>query len=780
MEKKPLAQKIADFMRKGERRAFLIVFGIAFALCTIVCLQQKPIDTHPDGADGMYYYNNAKAFSEVWKDPFTYIPKILFRGLSYQDSLNLGLNPNSDFDTFYRAPVYMGYLSLWMAIFGISEASMLFSQIFLLALLFAMVFLLLRNWVSRPWAIVGLILLSFCLFLYIGAIWLITEIMQALLFLILVQFILRIYASDSRGAKEMILLALLFFLFIYSKMSLKFFIFFFIPLIVLFEFAQQNRSFTKKVWKNTALFLLAFLLLSGFYKWSLVQTDVPPNSNLGGWRNYYAGANILTDGFNINVPYHNKEFRDNISKGKDKNWFINYSEICKYAVLDTIRNHPGGYTFITLKKILVQLVSVPVNYDTVPFLINFRAAMLTPYFQILLILSLFFMFLRKQEWDNLKLLFFLLVVYLSAIYGLTNPDPRYFIPLTPFYVIFSLLLIHTVVTQKLYTKMLFWILLALPVLLLLLLSKDFWVGFGIAPALIQTIRLLLVTTLLGLTAYHLVLRKGEQSVQQKILSPLFLLFVYLLMMTGILGDHTIDHHRTKGNIAKKTIIMPESGQPAPKSVFLAVDVRFRSVDGHINLTFNGTPLGKVTVQEMTNPSMLEKAPVNKSYFRKPKWVIVALPAESLGRTNSIEIEGENFELYTGSPRPERKIPSLLYYRANENEMYSGPGSAKESRIFLERKIASSGQVSWIDGKKSKRELNIFIVTETDEGLFVEKRYEQVNQQHPKYLALFNPLEQGIVQKMRGDPGAGWVRVSGNLKTYLQGEMDRYDDGLVFY
>lgn len=174
MEKKPLAQKIADFMRKGERRAFLIVFGIAFALCTIVCLQQKPIDTHPDGADGMYYYNNAKAFSEVWKDPFTYIPKILFRGLSYQDSLNLGLNPNSDFDTFYRAPVYMGYLSLWMAIFGISEASMLFSQIFLLALLFAMVFLLLRNWVSRPWAIVGLILLSFCLFLYIGAIWLIT------------------------------------------------------------------------------------------------------------------------------------------------------------------------------------------------------------------------------------------------------------------------------------------------------------------------------------------------------------------------------------------------------------------------------------------------------------------------------------------------------------------------------------------------------------------------------------------------------------------------------
>jgi hypothetical protein len=285
-----------------------------------------------------------------------------------------------------------------------------------------------------------------------------------------------------------------------------------------------------------------------------------------------------------------------------------------------------------------------------------------------------------------------------------------------------------------------------------------------------------------LTAYHLVVKTGERSVQQKILSPLFLLFVYIMMMTGIFGDHAIDHHRTKGNIARKIIIMPESesGQPAPKSVFLAVDVRFRSVNGSINLAFNGTPMGKITVQEMTNPSMLEKAPVNKSYFRKPKWLIVTLPAELLKRTNSVEIEGNDFELYTGSPRLERKIPSWIYYRPNENELYSGPGSAKESRIFLARRIWSKDSESWINGKKSGRDLNIFIVIEKDEGLFVEKRYEQINQQHPKYLALFNPLEQGLVQKKSGDPGAGWVRVSGNLRTYLQGEMDRYDDGLVFY
>lgn len=774
-EKFSLKNKITNVLQKRKSKDFFIIFISVFLISLFITLQYKPLKTHQSPGDSFYYYKNSVAFSQVWRSPFYYVPKLLFHSLTKQELYSIGFNYNSDFDSFFRAPGYNTYLSFWIFLFGKSEVAALLSQIFLFALILSFLFLILRYFINRKLSFIIVFLSLFYLSFYIMIIQTMTELFQTLSFLILGFYSFILFKNNEKNKKRhYFLLALFLIITIYSKMSNKFLWIFLVPLFIGFEFFKSH-SIKTQLKKNITIFLISFFLLFGLGQWVLSQGQ-KSSSNLGGWRNYYAGSCLQSDGFVINTLFHNKEFRDNIKKGKEQFWFNRYSEICKYALLNIIKNKPFAYAGMTLKKISLVLTHPPTNNANYPLLAHLRHY-LNFYHFILIFFVITTSFFLGENFFLLKSYFFIILLYLSGLFGLSNPDSRYFWPLIPFYFLFSTVGIKYFFDKKILKQkkfFLFFILLAI----FLIFNKN--ILASIFQNYIFVSISILIFFLFSFTFFFKWLFASYSKKQQPsfYLHLIILLFIFFLTLPFVVDNKSLNHFTLKSKQIKTVISIPTALTNNTNTFFCIIDVQGKQnaqLHVQINNTWETNCLLADTSQSL-NSNIKQKFNIGN----KPHWLIIPVSHSIIQKTNTISVTLQKGHLFYTLKEKYKKLPSPFYYKPNIDDLIFGPFSKKDQRLYMETKIESLTRKSFINKKYSKKDINIFLVSKYVGHYYLPKKYEKLMDANIKYIALINPLDRKLVFWSKTNPGENYVVVRGNLYHYLASELDRFYSGYHFY
>lgn len=784
----PLSLRLKNFFSKDKTRHFLIIFLASFILCAVITLSHQPLDTCDkagQSGDNWYYFKNARLFTSVWKAPLYYGPGLLFGTLSPHELQSIGFNHDSDFDTFFRAPAFIGYLSFWMVLFGESELSMLFSQVFLYGLIVSYLFLILLMFTDKKTALAGALLLFVHLSFYIAALYTLTELFQTLLGLMLFYHSFKTFRNAESRKRDYFLLALLLFLFTYTKLALKYSYLFLLPLLAYFEFLKSRHD-KKSLKKNLAALLVSFFILLFLYQTAVSRGKQPGTSNIGGWRNFYAGSSIEADGFVLNTGFHNREFRQNLVRGTDPFWFNRYSEICKYALKDIIRSRPLAYISMTLKKMGLLLFHAPFHYASAGLLMGLRNLILNPFHHLLVILAVIAFFFLKREYLHLKAYFFVLMVYLAGIYGLSNPDARYFLPLIPFYIILSVLFMRQFIQNGLHKKkktLLF--LLIHGSAFLILFPLNSFLGILISSALALLIIRFSLFLIVVILDYLVFLRPALALYEKngRILLGLFSLFVVSCLSAFLLDQRNFNHFPRACSQAVQKIVMPENFQAGKEKAYLALDVRPGHTEAFLKVFLNSVLITNISARGLLScgqEPVIETVPVRTG---EKGWILVPLPLESIRSTNHVLISNRGFSLF-GRLDPDRKkarLPSLFHRKAGTEDILFGPKTGKEKRVFLDTDVMSRQRESFLSGKIEDRyELDIFILLKEKGDYYIDRRYDSFNQANLKFIALNNPLDNKIVFWSAEPAPEAFQKVYGNLYKYLLGELDRFFSGYSFY
>lgn len=783
----PLSLRLKNFFSREKTRHFLILFFASFILCAVITLSHQPLDTCDragQSGDNWYYFKNARLFTSVWKAPLYYGPGLLFGTLSRQELQNIGFNHFSDFDTFFRAPAFIGSLSFWMVLFGESELSMLFSQVFLYGLIVSYLFLTLLMFTDKKTALAGALLLFVHLSFYMAALYTLTELFQTLLGLMLFYHSFRIFRNAESRKRDYILLALLLFLFTYTKLALKYSYLFLLPLLAYFEFLKSRHD-KKSLKKNLAALLVSFFILLFLYQTAVSRGKQPGTSNIGGWRNFYAGSSIEADGFVLNTGFHNREFRQNLVKGTDPFWFNRYSEICKYALKDIIRSRPLAYISMTLKKMGLLLFHAPFHYASAGLLMGLRNLILNPFHHLLVILAVIAFFFLKKEYLHLKAYFFVLMVYLAGIYGLSNPDARYFLPLIPFYIILSVIFMRQFIQNGLHKKkktLLF--LLIHGSAFLILFSLNSFLGIFISSAmalLIIRFSLFLIVVILD---YLVFLRPALAFYEKngRILLGLFSLFLVFCLSAFLLDQRNFDHFPRTCPEMRETVVLADGDLSGKENAHLALDVRPGHPEASLKVFLNSVLITNISAQDLwsgAGPGS-ESAPVR---IGEKEWIVLPLSLSELRLTNHILVSNRGFSLF-GRLDPDRKkarLPSLFHRKAGTEDVLFGPKTKKEKRVFLDTALLSRRRESFLTGgKRNNCDLNIFILLRERGDYYIQRQHDSFNQANLKFIALNNPLDNKIVFWSAEPAPEAFQKVYGNLAQYLLGELDRYRTGYGLY
>ncbi|MDD5067483.1 MAG: glycosyltransferase family 39 protein [bacterium] len=777
------SEKIKLFFGREQVRDFLLVFLLTFLFSTFVTLQQQPVDTHDrtgKGGDNWYYFHNAQLFSKVWSSPFSFLGSLFTDSLTEQELLSIGFNHYGDIDTFFRAPVYITYLSFWIFLFGESEIPLLLSQTLILGLIFALIFLIIRQSLGRKWAFAGVLLSLFYLSFYTAAVYTLTELFQTLLALSLFYYSRHLLSDTGIRRFPYVLLAVLFFLFAYSKIAQKFIYLFLIPLFLYFLFFQGNSDKkTKK--KNTAVFLVSFMVLVLFYGLmsSRGRTNTP--ADLGGWRNFYAGSCVQAQGFGLNTGFHNKEFRDNLPRGTDQFWFNRYSEVCRYAVLDIIRHHPMAYISMTLKKIGLLLGYPPENYQSRSLLRQARYRYLNYYHFLLLLICIPGFILLDRKHLYFKTFFLFLTFYLAGIYGLSNPGTRYFIVISPFFLILSVLSINEFIIKKGYRNKAFLFFFCLCVIFSLLMNKNLLaLVLGSIKSLIAVQIILFHLFLIISILLFLKNRTPSPDRNETVLFLLLSLFLYSLFMARIIDDRSVNHFSMNPGQIKEEIILSPSSLTGKEQALLALDIRTDSTNAELSINING--IYRTNIKVIRSSCTIDPDyDLGVKEFYEPRWLVLPLELSKLKNTNTITIRNKEVYFYYALREKKKKIPSLFHFSGNLEDIIYGPYTRQDRRTYMVQDMKSLARSATIDQRPAAaKDAHIFLVLKGKGNYYIDKKYESFNQANLKLIALQNPIDSRIVFFSVQDPGPAFQKVSGNLYKYLAGEMDRFHPGYEFH
>ncbi len=661
-----IKEKFKTFFKKEKVKDFILIFILTFIIATSVTLQQKPLDPqdkiHKAG-DCWYYFRNAQLFSKIWEEPFHYIPGLIFNTLNQRELLNIGFNHNSDFDSFFRAPVYITYLSFWISIFGESNLSLLLSQVFLLSLIFSFIYLILREFVNRKWSFSGVILSLFYLSFYLSAIYTMTELFQTLIILILLYYSYRLFNSEKNKKKYYIMLAVLVLTLTLTKATLKFIYILIIPLFLYFEYLK-SKDIIKIYKKNISTFIISFFILFLLFNMIASRGKTGQSGLVGGWRNFYGGSCYYSEGLGISTSYHSEEFRKNIDKGKDKFWFTRYSEICKYAIIDLIKNHPLKFISIALKRMKILITYAPVNKNIHNFLLKTRH-LYQNYFHFFLVLInvlfLFFIYDKKdKKYFIYKLYFFILLVYYCIFNGYA--DPRYMLPLSAFYFISLIVLLKKFLDKKIYKNKNFYFIILINIILILSLNKNFILHITNNIDLLQLLQFIIFN---GILISNCLIFKKQLKLLKKqdiIFGIILMLFIYLILMPGLFDNRNINHFATDQKNIKQKIIINNFKKEDYKEAFIIIDVDSIKTNEKLNIQLNKFK----TNIALNNPGLafIRNFESDKEIPNEPKWIFIPVSLNLIRNTNIINIPDNNLQLYYGIKNTNRKIPSVFYYMSD--------------------------------------------------------------------------------------------------------------------
>ncbi len=784
--KNKLKERLKNFLKKEKVKDFIIIFIITFFISLIITYS-KNIETHKAPGDSFYYYKNAEKFSKVWNNPFYYFSGLLFHNLNNNELYEIGFNYQSDFDSFFRAPLYITYLSLWIAIFGKSELVALLSQIFLLSLLFSMIYLVLRIFTSRIYALAGVFIALIYLPYYVITIQTMSEILQGVLVIILFYYIYLLFIKKKWNKKRYyFLLSFIIILLILSKMSFKYVYFFIIPLIIFYEYLKSKNN--KKVLKQNILtFLLSFILILGFYNLITSQDTSNNNvSNLGGWRNYWAGSCLLSDGFGINTGCHVKEFRENTYKSEKKFWFNRYSEISKYAVLDTIKNHPFQYLSMTLKKIGLLLSHSPHNNENVFLLSQLRHSIANKLHIILIFISIFSIFFIKYDKQIFIFVsyYFIILLYLSLLFGLSNPDSRYFSPLIPYYIILSVIGVFYIIKYNFYKKKNYIFYFILILTLVIFLNKNYLNILYSNYYFVKIVQIIIYFLLIILSIFIFKNRKEKEETHYKLFKFIIYIFILSTSIIFILDNKYFNNFSlsiTPSDKIEKKIIIKNFPQNIEQSI-LIIDIN-QLGNKKLKLTININ--GKTTNIEPINFRILSKrfGQVNNNDSISPHWIFIPLNKNILKNTNHVAVKAnKNYIIYYSYKinKMEQRLPSIFYYKPGINNILFGPKSGKDARCYPLTKIESIKRYSYKNSNRINKDLHIYLLLKDSTDYYINQKYEKFNNAPIKYIALINPIDRRIVIKSKEKLNLPFIKIYNNLYRYIAGEIDRFESGYHFY
>ncbi len=779
-----LSSLFYNFLKKEQIKDFIAVFIITFIISLIITSSKRPIDTHPNFGDAYYYFHNAELFSKVWKSPFHYIPGLLFDTLSKQETQEIGFNHQSDFNSFFRAPGYITFLSLWITVFGTSEFALLLSQVFLLSAVFGFIYLILRKFVNRKYSFMSIFAAILYLTFYNNALQTLTEIFQTLVILMFFYYLYKTIIKDKNSKKEYVILALFLLIVNFSKMSNKYIHIFLIPVIIYLIYTKYKNY--KKLFKKFSMtFLISFFIMLFFVNLITSRgSGGVESANLGGWRNYWAGTSRLSDGFGINTGDHEKEFRDNINKGTRKFWFNRYSEICKYALIDTIKNYPFEYLLISLKKMGLLLSHAPQNNETIKLFQHIRAVFMNKFHFLLLLLTIICMFfLVNKQIKNifiLKIFFFTLTLYLSMLFGLSNPDARYFLPLIPFLIISSTIIVYFIYEKRLYKQQRYVIPILIILITVILLYHDSILNFIFQNIiLIRLIKILLYLFIIGLVVKLLMPFFNKYNIEDKILTGIIIFFVFMLSFPFIFFSKYDNHFAVKSSKITQIIQINNLNNFTYEKVLLAIDISTENPTADIRLRINSFTTNITISKAQESFSKNYPLPFNKTLY-KPHWLFVNIPLSIIEQTNKIEVTYRNANIYYSYKEKNRRIPSFFNYKHGLNDIVYGPFSKTDNRCYPITKLYSKRRITLINNKRKNYDAHIFFLIKEKGDYYLPKKYEKFNDANIKYIALVNPLDRKLVFYSRNNPGPDFVKVRGNLYLYLAGELDRFYSGYYLY
>lgn len=769
-------------IRKASFQEIGIIFTIVFAVCLTLALFSQPIDTHKAYGDNYYYHENAVRLTKIWKQPFHYIPSLLTKSLSNKEVTDLGLNKGSLVSSVYRAPSFIFFHSFWIFIFGDSELSNLISQVFLLSFILVLVYMILKRYTGRTYALFGLIFSLTYLPYHIASTITMTELFQAASIFVLFWISERIYIQKDISWKKGLLLGLMILTVSLSKSSLKYSPLFIIPGFLALIFFHWEK---KKFFKAVRVILISCLVF--FALWGRITSNGPKasgGSNALGWLVFWAGGIPEAEGLIPSGGVHNLEFRENVSKGTDTFFYTRYAEICRPAMIKIITSRPVEYAVMVVNKLSALLYHPSYNNDYQSHLLKLRMNILRPYHIIFFVLALLgLVFLSSREYLFLKYFLLILLSYFFVIYGMANPSTRFFLPLVPLYTLCAVLFLHHVFKSKQYT-------LLLPLVAVLLAHTLFFKD--ILVRIIPDLRFIQIFRLIGLllpgTLVLLLFKRTRLFQPQARIGNIFIFtFYFTAVVCLVAGDRQLNHFRLPkktDSISQTIILNPEEldeFRKDPNPVQLALDIYPFKKNSSLEISLNGQHLTNCMIYNAVLIPSEEDAITKRTLYNINKWIYIPVDPLALTLTNTFNLSSMNrvstlFRISSGR----QNIPSLLNWFAIK--IVHGLKTRHDGRFFFPLKVYSSERVCRINGKiKPRMDMNIFLLRKEPGDYYLPEQYAQLNDAPVKYTAsMVNPVDQGVVIYSETDPGPDFIPASGKLRLYLISEIDRYKSGYRMY
>jgi len=770
LKKRRIFENVGRIDKKSFIEAFIIFISVFIFSLIIIYAFIPNIKPAPKYSDAFYYVKNAKLFTNFYKHPFHYFFGLLFNNLSQNELLKIGFNHYSDFDTFFRAPVYIAYLGLWILIFGDSTFSLVSAQVFIFCLMITVLYFLVKLMINQKYAI-GVVILNLFYFPYYGFLTMCyTETMQSLLVLAFIYFI---YKNNKTNK---LILPLFLFLLVLSKVALKFLYLLYVPAVI-YIFYLKEKKISKEFKKNVRSFLLFFFAFLLF--WKLISSHGKINNmNIQGFRNIYYGSCFYSDGFFINTQHHLKEFRDNINKvNKNMFWFNRYSTICKYALMEKIKKHPLKYISITFKKIGYFLLYPPdIDYmnKKYPKLLQSRYFISQIYHILLIFLSFFtFYFLKEPVAFLLKLIFLILLFYISSIFGQTDSyATRYFLPLSPLVSIFVIFFIRYM--KNINLKWLFvYALFCLSILFMNIIKVFIFNPIGI-----RIIQFVFCNSIFFIMIYLFIFKINNKK--NMILNIFISLFIFVIFNSFILKNPYLNHFYIKSDSIIEKIILPERWKKNSynfSEAYILIDIK-DAKNKFININLN--ELFKTNIS-ISKTNYFGFGNFKKDYWLdyEKQWIAVRIPLSVIKLTNVVKIYTPASVGFRYTKGNKIFIPSIINFmtRAREDTTFYFLRNNMERRVFLPTHIYSKRRNSSLNNKNY--DYNIFIVLKEKGDYYIPSIYEKLNNANVKFIALLNPVDKGIV-KWREQYIPGLTKVTNELYKYLAGEIDRFDSHYRFY
>lgn len=768
--------KAVEILKAHTTDLMMLAVGTLIALSVAFTSELNP---YPEGADAFFYVNAGKNVCEIIKNLPGFLVKFLGNDYTPADYARMGFVDPSGINTIFRAPSYALFLAFVFLCFGASPTTVLISQAVILGLIFMMTYQFLKQHTGRLVSISVTLVSMLHFSYYMGARRANTEPFLALCILVC----LKIYSAiaEKPGPKKAFLLGLALVFASMIKSSTQY-LYILVAIALLVNWKINGMKFQKKTFGFLLLGIVVPLTMLGFlYTRTNGKTGVMEPG--AGGRNIYCGQEYFTDTFYTRDLYQNKwyveEARKMSGKLDNRMWFVQYSEVCKRALIKTFKNDFFSFAIYTIKKSFWHWAYPPCNIPKPSGLAdNFlRGKTVYAVHQLSLALAIVGLLCIRGRIEY-KIFLFTLLVYQLGLYGMSNVCTRHFFPMIPFHFITCGFLAgeikpvfknrHFLVSAG--SFLLAWIISLFP--------KPYFITDYHAWLVTQV---LFVNALALTGAFLLVLHfLNKHSVTHRVIASMYLVYFWLCANIFMMTDKDMLATRTQptDTITQEIALPTNWNRDNYEQFYLMLDPGIEEIN--MNISINGVPL--------TNKVFSSKSPVlyanEKEWSRdEPRWRFAAVPKNLIKQTNVISVSLPKKRSFNADylSKKIKRLPSYIYYYINLWGIYGYEAQENmEKRVYVDTDLHSTSNTTKIDGRKLRdRRARIYLLAKQKGNYYINKKYAGLDNALPSYLSLLRLTDRGIVT-YKLYPGPDDAVISNELPRVIMGEVDNFFSGYELF